>query len=79
MSSNRTAAATVATGVNMSNLTDFFNPEVFHMVLHNPTTAHRFLSFCQSRACGEGIEFLQKVSVASGRFTGRLTPAVFKG
>ena len=46
---------------NLSTMTDFFSSEVFHIVLHNPTTAHRFLRFCQSRACGENIEFLQKV------------------
>lgn len=44
-----------------TSLTDFFSSEVFHIVLHNPTTAHRFLRFCQSRACGENMEFLQKV------------------
>jgi hypothetical protein len=40
---------------------DFFSAEVFQIVLHNPTTAHRFLRFCQSRDCGENMEFLQKV------------------
>ncbi len=45
----------------LSNVTDFFNPEIFHIVLQNPTTAHRLLRFCQSRACGENMEFLQKV------------------
>ncbi len=43
------------------NVTDFFSSDVFQMVIHNPTTAHRFLKFCQSRACGENMEFLQKV------------------
>ncbi len=43
------------------NITDFFSSEVFNLVLHNPTTAHRFLRFCQNRACGEHMEFLQKV------------------
>lgn len=53
-----------ATGLNGRNdLTDFFSAEVFQIVLHNPTTAHRFLRFCQSRACGENMEFLQKVRV----------------
>lgn len=47
----------------MSNLTDFFSSEVFHIVLHNPTTSHRLSKFCQSRACGENIEFLQRVSL----------------
>jgi hypothetical protein len=53
-----TSSTTV--GAN-GNLTDFFSSEVFQIVLHDPTTAHRFLRFCQSRACGENIEFLQKV------------------
>ncbi|TGO55949.1 hypothetical protein BCON_0084g00170 [Botryotinia convoluta] len=43
------------------NSADFFSSEVFYIVLHNPTTAHRFLKFCQSRACAENLEFLQKV------------------
>lgn len=46
---------------NGNNITDFFSPEVFQIVLHNPTTAHRFTKFCQSRACGENMEFLEKV------------------
>ncbi|KAH9221223.1 hypothetical protein DL95DRAFT_519269 [Leptodontidium sp. 2 PMI_412] len=50
-----------AAGSANTNMTDFFSSEVFNIVLHNPTTAHRFLRFCQSRACGENIEFLQKV------------------
>jgi hypothetical protein len=49
------------TGPNAANITDFFSSEVFHVVLRNPTTAHRLLRFCQSRACGENMEFLQKV------------------
>ena len=57
--SNGMTAGTAVLGSN--NLTDFFSNEVFHIVLHNPTTAHRFLRFCQSRACGENMEFLQKV------------------
>jgi hypothetical protein len=44
-----------------TTFTDFFSSEIFHLVLRNPTTAHRFLKFCQSRDCGENIEFLQKV------------------
>lgn len=44
-----------------NNVTDFFGSDVFHIVLHNPTTAHRLLKFSQSRACGENMEFLQKV------------------
>ncbi|KAA8574671.1 hypothetical protein EYC84_003921 [Monilinia fructicola] len=51
-------------GVGLSgagNFADFFSSEVFYIVLHNPTTAHRFLKFCQSRSCSENIEFLQKI------------------
>jgi hypothetical protein len=54
-----------------NGFTDFFSQEVFQIVLHNPTTAHRFMKFCESRACPENIEFLQKVSVKSkGRLAG---------
>ena len=42
-------------------LADFFSQEVFHIVLHNPTTAHRLLKFSQARMCGENMEFLEKV------------------
>ncbi len=48
-------------GATMNNFTDFFSQEVFQIVLHNPTTSHRFMKFCQSRACSENVEFLQKV------------------
>ena len=40
---------------------DFFGPEIFQIVLHNPTTSHQLLSFSQSRMCGENMEFLEKV------------------
>ncbi|PBP27107.1 hypothetical protein BUE80_DR001858 [Diplocarpon rosae] len=43
-----------------AGMAEFFSAEVFQMVLHNPTTAHRFLRFAQSRACEENLEFLQK-------------------
>ncbi|KAK0129223.1 hypothetical protein ONS95_001158 [Cadophora gregata] len=59
--SSRSEITMNAAGSANANLTDFFSSEVFNIVLHNPTTAHRFLRFCQSRACGENIEFLQKV------------------
>jgi hypothetical protein len=60
------------TGSKPANITDFFSPEVFRVVLHNPTTAHRLLRFCQSRACGENMEFLQKVrdSISSPFYAG---------
>lgn len=42
-------------------LADPYSPEVFQVVLHNPTTAHRLLKFSQARMCGENMEFLEKV------------------
>ena len=47
---------------NNNGLADFFSTEVFQIVLHNPTTAHRLLKFSQARMCGENMEFLEKVS-----------------
>ncbi|KAL9127103.1 MAG: hypothetical protein Q9217_003953 [Psora testacea] len=44
-----------------NGLADFFSQEVFQIVLHNPTTAHRLLKFSQARMCGENMEFLEKV------------------
>ena len=44
-----------------NGLADFFSSEVFQIVLHNPTTAHRLHKFCQARMCGENMEFLEKV------------------
>ncbi|KAL8822851.1 MAG: hypothetical protein Q9191_006421 [Dirinaria sp. TL-2023a] len=44
-----------------NGLADFFSSEVFQIVLHNPTTAHRLAKFCQARMCGENMEFLEKV------------------
>ncbi|CAF9933996.1 hypothetical protein IMSHALPRED_009552 [Imshaugia aleurites] len=46
---------------NANGLADFFSTEVFQIVLHNPTTAHRLLKFSQARMCGENMEFLEKV------------------
>ncbi|KAI6713256.1 hypothetical protein PZA11_001891 [Diplocarpon coronariae] len=51
----------ISNGSEGSGMAEFFSAEVFQMVLHNPTTAHRFLRFAQSRACEENLEFLQKV------------------
>ena len=65
-SKSETLAGTLvvgSSGNNSTNITDFFGSEVFQIVIHNPTTAHRVLKFCQSRACGENMEFLQKVSL----------------
>jgi len=44
-----------------NGLADFFSAEVFQIVLHNPTTAHRLFKFSQARMCGENMEFLEKV------------------
>ena len=46
-----------------NGLADFFSTEVFQIVLHNPTTAHRLLKFSQARMCGENMEFLEKVYI----------------
>lgn len=48
-----------------NGLADFFSTEVFQIVLHNPTTAHRLLKFSQARMCGENMEFLEKVGPAA--------------
>lgn len=48
-----------------NGLADFFSTEVFQIVLHNPTTAHRLLKFSQARMCGENMEFLEKVDAAA--------------
>ncbi|KUJ16946.1 uncharacterized protein LY89DRAFT_616615 [Mollisia scopiformis] len=59
--SSRSGQTAVVTAPGRDNMADFFSWEVFQIVLHNPTTAHRFLRFCQSRACGENMEFLQQI------------------
>lgn len=46
-----------------NGLADFFSNEVFQIVLHNPTTAHRLSKFSQARMCGENMEFLEKVGI----------------
>lgn len=51
-------------GVERSGLADFFGGEVFRIVLHNPTTAHRLKKFSQARMCGENMEFLEQVMLA---------------
>lgn len=51
-------------GVERNGLTDFFSGEVFRIVLHNPTTAHRLKKFSQARMCGENMEFLEQVMLA---------------
>lgn len=44
-----------------SKVADFFAPDVFQTVLHDPTTARRFRSYCESSACVENVDFLEKV------------------
>lgn len=44
-----------------ARLADFFSPQVFEIVLRNPTTAHQFKKFAQTRLCSENIEFLERV------------------
>lgn len=53
---------TAHSNASSSKLPDFFGPEVFQIVLHNPTTAHQLKLFAQSRLCGENLEFIEKVS-----------------
>lgn len=48
-----------------TRLADFFSPDVLHIVLHNPTTAHQLRKFARSRLCGENLDFLEKVSFSS--------------
>ena len=52
---------TTGSNLGANGLADFFSQEVFRIVLHNPTTAHRLLKFSQARMCGENMEFLEKV------------------
>ncbi|KAJ4423277.1 hypothetical protein N0V82_002004 [Gnomoniopsis sp. IMI 355080] len=56
ISGNTTMSAT-----SQSALPDFFSPSIFHVVLHNPTTAHQLLKFSETRLCSENVEFLNKV------------------
>lgn len=60
------ASATVneTAGKDKTAMADFFSPDVIKLVLHNPTTAHRLKEFCQSTACAENMEFLDKVSLS---------------
>jgi phototropin len=48
-------------GTATSGVADFFSPEVFQIVLHNPATAHQLLKFSQARMSGENMEFLERV------------------
>ena len=47
--------------VALPGVADIFSPEIFQIVLHNPTTSHQLLKYSQSRFCGENMEFLDKV------------------
>lgn len=48
-------------GMLTNGVVDFFSPEVFQIVLHNPATAHQLLKFSQARLSGENMEFLERV------------------
>lgn len=52
---------TTVSSHSAARLADFFSPDVLHIVLHNPTTAHQLRKFARSRLCGESLEFLDKV------------------
>jgi hypothetical protein len=72
-SKSETLVGSAPAGNNAMIITDFFSSEVFQIVIHNPITAHRLLKFCQSRACGENMEFLQKVKPATPLLLSYLT------
>ena len=54
-------------GMMSTGVADFFSPEIFQIVLHNPTTSHQLLQFSQSRFCGENMEFLEKVRIPASK------------
>lgn len=58
---NDSIAESEATTASSTRLANFFGQEVFQIVLHNPTTSHQLSKFCQSRFCGENVEFLERV------------------
>lgn len=72
LAENSTYEASISTqptssSVNQSSrIADFFGPEVYQIVLHNPTTAHQLKKFAESRLCGENLEFLEQVRASIG-------------
>lgn len=56
-----TMKQSVRSGPSSTGVADIFSPEIFQVVLHNPTTSHQLLRYSQSRFCGENMEFLEKV------------------
>lgn len=52
---------TSSSGNNASRMADFFGPEVYQIVLNNPTTQHQLKKFAQARLCSENLEFLERV------------------
>ena len=54
-------AESEATTASSTRLANFFGQEVFQIILHNPTTSHQLKKFCQSRFCGENMEFLERI------------------
>lgn len=59
--SSNTNSTSTSTSTSNTKIADFFGPEVFQVVLRNPTTAHQLKKFAQIRLCGENLEFLEKV------------------
>ncbi|KAL8294499.1 hypothetical protein RB597_007817 [Gaeumannomyces tritici] len=58
--SRRTDMPVVTRG---SRMPDFFGPSLFQVVLNSPTTAHQLQMYCESRFCGENMEFLQHIDL----------------
>ena len=60
-SSGTAGRSSANNGMVVNGVADFFSPDVFQIVLHNPATAHQLLKFSQARMCGENMEFLERV------------------
>lgn len=55
-----TTSTSVATDAKLAN---FFGPEVFQLILQNPTTAYQLRRYAQSKLCEENLDFLEMVRV----------------
>lgn len=55
-----------------NGVADFFSPDVFQIVLHNPATAHQLLKFSRERMCGENMEFLERVRILTSLQDGEI-------
>ena len=62
-----TMKQSIGSGPPSTGVADIFSPEIFQVVLHNPTTSHQLLRYSQSRFCGENMEFLEKVGLTRWR------------